>query len=352
METAGWQIAGWIVVAVTMFEIIATTMREGGGPISRRVLRLTWRATARLRRALHPQARALAGPFILAGTVAWWMAFLWVGFYLLNAGPHDAIVDASTRQPAGQLERIYFTGFNLATLGVGDYIPMTTTGRIIAVLTALGGFFAISFSVTYMLSVITALGRRKAFASRVRVLASDPQGLAIRALQHPEAASDALSELASALTQLDQDQLTYPMVQYFHSTDARHSPAGALALLDEGLTLLRYGVQELDDPLAFASGSCRRAMTRYLETLEGAFLSPTDTPPDEPDRARLSAAASLGSEAEWQRAVADLRRRRSLLRAAVEDDCWQWRHVVGDQPDADAPARERMQPDSQPPVRS
>src|ERR1700688_592041 len=105
------------------------------------------------------------GPLLLPGIVATLVALLILGYALLY-WPHlpaDFNVDKKAQSGRG-IEALYFSGITFTTLGYGDIAPRSTQMRLLALSEALTGFGFISLAVTYLISLTTALERKRAVA--------------------------------------------------------------------------------------------------------------------------------------------------------------------------------------------
>jgi len=61
----------------------------------------------------------------------------------------------------------------------------------------------------------------------------------------------------------------------------------AVVVLDESMTVLRFGVPDEDQPDAVLVENARSASQNYLETLNNAFIDPAERVPPPPDLDRL-----------------------------------------------------------------
>jgi hypothetical protein len=99
----------------------------------------------------------------------------------------------------------------------------------------------------------------------------------------------------------------------------------AVAVFDETLTVLRFGVPPEARPEPVLVQSARSATENYLETLNNAFIDPGDEAPPPPDLDRLRAAGiPTVPEREYADALADLEPRRRKLLGVVTADAWHW----------------------------
>src|ERR671939_410336 len=99
MRAVALELTGAVLIAVVLWDVLATTstLGEGAGPLTRRFLGGTWR----LLRGLHrrrgsglPRLLGNAGASLLALTVLIWVVAFWTGWSLVFAGS-GAVVRAS-----------------------------------------------------------------------------------------------------------------------------------------------------------------------------------------------------------------------------------------------------------------
>jgi hypothetical protein len=111
-----------------------------------------------------------------------------------------------------------------------------------------------------------------------------------------------LSSFTAQVTALTVQHKAYPILHYYHSQTAQSAAALAIAILDEALTLLCFGIPNERRPNPALLAGARASIDSYLQTLHGAFIEPADRTPPAPDLAE---------------------RRRKLL-GMVEADAWEW----------------------------
>lgn len=83
------------------------------------------------------------------------------------------LVDTLERGPISWIDRFYFAGYTMFTLGNGDFAPKQGVWRILTTVTAASGMLFITLSVTYVLSVLDAVTQKRSFASDVSGLGSN-----------------------------------------------------------------------------------------------------------------------------------------------------------------------------------
>lgn len=337
---------GMVVVGATLHDFLATVLTvTGGGPFTGRLNTGLWWLTLRIhRRWPSHQLLAWVGPMLAGLTLLVWAAMLWLGWTLLFSGPSFAVVDAKTGQPADLWSRVYYVGFTLTTLGMGDYVPGTRVAKAATVVASANGLLLFTMAITYIVPVVSAAAQKRSLAAYIATLGRGPVPILRRAWDGRtfEAAASHFVELAPMLTAITQQHLTYPILHYFHSHGRETALPVQLAVLDETLMLLQHGVAAEARPHTFALDPARRAMAHFLTTLDRAFIHPTDSPPPPVPLERLeeSGPPTVGAPA-YDSAVAAHADRRCLLLGLVDGDGWSWADVTGEASDSDLPRGER-----------
>src|SRR5690606_23751663 len=107
---------------------------------------------------------------LLMGTVVLWAFMLWAGWTLFFTVEDGAVLDSTSRAPATFVDRIYFAGFCLATLGTGDFVAGSSGWRLASVTCALSGLAALTLTMPYALSLISAATAKPQLALLIRCL--------------------------------------------------------------------------------------------------------------------------------------------------------------------------------------
>ncbi|ELZ06512.1 potassium channel family protein [Natrialba aegyptia] len=346
-------LAGLVVLAAVIIDLLWTTLwvDGGSGPLSGRLTTGVWHG---LRRATgdHPRALSLAGPIILALTLAMWIGLIWLGWTLLFAGGTTALVDSQTGDPATWAGRLYYVAYTMFTSGNGDYTPTSSVWELVSSFTTATGMAFVTLGVSYVLSVLGAVSEKRAFASDVTGLgerseafvrtswtgdaaASDydseidsrhPDGGRASEAQNPFSGLDLpLESLASQLSLLAEQHKSYPILHYYHSDQAMQASAVAVPIMDDALTLFRHGIPDEEQPNPTLIEDARTSVHRYLETLDTAFIDPAAEEPPAPelDRLREEGIPTVSDE-EFDAALEELSERRRKLLGVVRADAWEW----------------------------
>lgn len=340
--------AGAALLIFIFVDVILTTIHVGGGPITRLLVGRLWR----LARATHHRSRGshramgIAGLACVLLTVWLWVLGLWMGWWLVFMGDPHAVLDAQLRTPVGSVERLYFTGFTVFTLGNGELIPSGRFWQITTAIASFSGFFLVTFVVTYLMPVVQAASQHRALANRITAIGANPTE--ILASSFEEGAFDTLwRQLDSVLDQVStiaQQHRAYPVLHFFHPRDARSSAAVALARLNEALWIVELGlVDERTAPPISLVRQYRRLLDQFVISL-GIERHDDETSPPLPAFTLLTREGiELDETSAIREAFDDERvvRQRCLMHALVHAHGWPWDAVVGEEDASREEAEER-----------
>lgn len=325
METV-YLVVGVVLLVATLVDVLWTALWPDGaaGPLSRVFTTVIWRL-ARWVGKFWDRATSLAGPAVLAGTLVMWITLLWAGWVFLFASEHGSLIPLSGTEVTWT-GRIYFVAYSMFTMGNGDFSPAEGWWQIATSLTTATGMVIVTLSVTYVLSVVSAVAQKRAFAASVTGIGGRPEDFVIHAWNGRDFHSldVTLNSLSSQLAVLADQHKAFPVLHYFHAAERTDSPAVAVAVLDEALTIVDVGVPDVGrNGVTFRSA--RSSVDSYLSTLRSAYLSPADQAPPVPELEPLRAAGipTIDDREFQQRIDAFAERRRTLL-GVVRGDVWQW----------------------------
>ncbi len=324
---AALTVSGFFILVVLFLDVMWTTMGLGGGILTKR---FSFRLYLLLMKiyALHRSRLFISWiaviTLIMVFTV--WVGMLWLGWALVfSAGDH--VVQSQSLAPAGIPERIYFTGFTIFTLGSGDFKPQGAVYQILTALASLMGLFMITFGVTFLVPVVQAATQKRRVAVTIASLGQSGQGVLLNAWNGRDCSvlAQHLLSLMPSLSQLEQQHLTYPMLHYFHGGRRSESLGIGITVLDEALTILRYGLKDNGGLPEGIHNPARQVITQFLSTLKGNFIEPPqeDPPPPALDPLRSSGLPTLSDE-EFGRHLEGITERRRLLLALLRNEGWEW----------------------------
>jgi hypothetical protein len=312
-------IAGGILVLGIMFEVLWTAGAEGAGPLTKRIAHVQWLVL------LRGYRRTGSHGLLVAGGVGVFMSALvfWVH-------GDRIVIDAATRLPADTSELIYFTGYTIFTLGTGDFIPEGDLWQVLTPIASLTGLFVVTFSISYLVSIIQALTHKRQVAVRVSAMGTSGPTILQQMCtpQDTRGLSQHLTSLTADLATVQQRLLSYPVLHYMHASRRSMAIAPAVAALDEALSIVEHGLRGSVDIDRGVYRPVRQVITELLRTLESAFIEPASEEPPLPDLEPLRRAGFATVEpGELRARMAELDARRRLLLGWVRCDGWEWEQV-------------------------
>jgi hypothetical protein len=319
---------GISILVVAVVDILWTTLwvDGGSGPLASRLTTAVWYGLRKVG-STRSRALSLAGPLILILTLVTWVGLIWGGWTLIFAGSENALSPSHSDVPVTWTGRFYFVGYAMFTMGNGDFYTPTGIWQIAASLTTASGMLSVTMGVSYVLSVLGAVSNKRSFASSVSGMGADSETIVETAWQKDDFQGLKLpiNSLASQLDRLADQHKSYPILHYYHSEQAKNASAMGVAVFDETMTILRFGVPEEEQPNRVLIENARSASQNYLETLNNAFISPAEEAPPPPslDRLREKGVPTV-SDREFAEALDELTPRRRKLHGVVNADAWHW----------------------------
>lgn len=323
---------GVVIVAIAVADLYSTTLTFGGsGFLSGRVTRPIWKLLLRIhRRADNHKLLSSGGPLLLLLLFFMWFCLSWLGWFLIFSGDEMAVVQATTKTPASWIERVYFVGYTLTTVGYGDFAPEAPAWRLASTLAGLNGFFLITMSVTYFLPVISAVVEKRQIATVIASFGKSPSSLVDNSFERGEFQSlaEQLQELTWRIAGIAEKHMAYPVLHYFHPEDKNASLPVALVRLDEALSVIQHAFPELPHGNRHFRAT-QTVVDNFLNAIEGTMLArSTELPP-------LPQLDTIAALSQAQRGVDDVvygmrsQQRRGRLLAYVREDGWGWKDVQG-----------------------
>ena len=328
--------AGLALLALAFYDLVKTTLGQGGGPLTNRITATAWRlALAVHRRRPAHSLLTTAGIGAVLLVLVLWLTLVWGGWTLIFSAGESAVVWSETQRPATVAERSRFAAYSMVTLGMGDFEPEGGAWKLATALAAASGFSLLTLSLTYLTPLVGAATARRQLGLYVTALGSNPTGI-VRTAWDGESCRGLephLQNLTPMIALLAERHLTYPALHYFHARP-RAAAAIGIAALDEALTLLRDACPAARAPSPALVEPARRAITALLATVAEANAEAVPEPPPAPDTADLrGAGVPLVDGVELARRLASHRERRRLLAAFVASDGWSWQDVAAGRPE-------------------
>jgi hypothetical protein len=287
MGTFIYTAAGFVLLALISFDIYATVLHSSAryGPLGESLNRSVWRVTRavafRLTRANRHRLLNMVGPLLLPLLIVFYLVLLVLAFALvyLPHVPGGFVYGVENPEP-GWADAIYFSGITLTTVGYGDVMPRTTPLRFLALVESASGLIVISLAITYMLTVYSALERKRAVAVSLYHQAGEGADVAGYIAYHFVEGRfyglrDALRTVTRDLQGLHESHIDHPVIHYFHPVEVYKGTPRVLFLLLETCTVIRAALdreqnQDLRDypEVRTLDAGVRHVLTQLVESLD------------------------------------------------------------------------------------
>jgi hypothetical protein len=228
-------VLGAALIALALLDIFHTLWHPRGfGGGARSIFTVMWKLTRPLSRGAR--SSELSGPVAVMVTVAVWTVMTVLGWALIYL-PHlpDGFNYGTALDPqrsSDLLTAVYVSTVVVATLGLGDIAPATDWLRLILPLQALVGFVLLSATISWMLQLYPALGRRRALARRLSALTMT-RTREVVADGEVSVATALLNAVTEGVIQVQVDLMQYAESYFFREERPVNSfAATALVLLD------------------------------------------------------------------------------------------------------------------------
>ena len=314
---------GFVLLGVVSYDALSTTLvaSSPSGPLTERLGRGWWWLVRHLARGPHSLVLRWTGPLMMVFTVALWLLMLWAGWALIFAADPDSVLDATTRAPADGWSKVYFAAFSTFTLGVGDFVPSGAPWQVATSLATISGLALTTTAVTYFLPVVIAVTARRTQASSIARFGDTPQQIVIAGWHDGSfrfLASE-LNRLTAQILRTAERQLSYPILNYFHSEQREKDFRVQLRALDEAVTLLAHAVQPSYRPHPMVIDGVRHAsrqITRHISPSGAQTVDPIDLTP------LREAGVPTVDDASFTRDVASVTDHRRRVAAYSRESLW------------------------------
>lgn len=271
METF-YLILGVFLLLLVMFDFFYTTLSgSGAGFISESVSNIghttiSWFVHF-FGRGMYRYSGLLVN-FLVAAT---WMLMVWMALFLVFSSNPEAIVNSDGRM-ADNYERLYFTGYTLSTLGMGNFNPTTGFFEILTSSFSFFGFIFFTSSMTYFLSVSSAVINKRTLARSIYNLGNSPEKIVQKFLDLD--ASYCYNQFLVLQEMIDRhavNHLAYPVVHFYSHPNRDVCLSLNITRLDEAVTILLNS--EKGEELQNELRPLRSSLTHFLDYINTNFSS-------------------------------------------------------------------------------
>lgn len=321
---------GVIILVLVVTDILVSTLApRGTGFITERLRKGLWNFFFWLSRG-NGEKKVLnyAGMFTVSAWLFGWLLGMWVANVLLFLSDENSVLVTGTQMNASAMDKAYFVGYVLSTMGNGDLQPHGDGWRIYTSVLSFWGFIIITLGITYLVPVLSAEMKKRQASIYIHSLGTSPEDILLNAWNGKDFTllSKHFDMLSDFIMEQAQNHVAYPVLHNFHSHLRREALAINLVALDEALTILMLYMPDDIKPNKQEIYPLRFAITDYLATLVTAFIRPSG---NEPAPISLEQLREYGIPLKQKNThirmqTEKLRTRRKLLLGMLENDGWHW----------------------------
>lgn len=324
-----------LVVLVDIFKTIIYI--NGAGFLSSNVSKGIWRLFYRIAGGNGDrQILNLCGPIILLVFLFMWITLIWLGYSLIYISETTSVFDASTGDPASPLNKVYYVGYTLTSLGNGGYRAGSGTWQIISNIMGINSMIFISLGISYLLPVLQAVIDKRTLAVHIDNLGSTPEEIIKNGYNGEgfEPLYQRFSNLENLLIKHGERHLAYPILHYFHASKKAHAISLSLAVLDETISIQE--IYKIDDSSkSYHWHILRGALDNFYERLDCSFIIAAKEPPPFEYKTKLSDEFADKVMADPQLELSKIAERRKKVLGYIQNDGWTWEDVITPRKDID-----------------
>lgn len=320
---------GLILLLVTATDLINTSLSvRGAGFISKRLSKAIWSILLAINKKMgRRKILQIGGAVILVSILINWLLLIWISASLMFISDPDSLMNVETNSSTTVINKIFYTGYTLSTLGLGDMESTSDFWDVLTAILSFTGLILISIAITYLIPVVSAEIMKRKISVYINTLGGSAEeillnywdGKDFKELEQP------FISLIDSIILHGQNHKAYSVLHFFHSSDKKEAFVLNLTNLDEALTVLLHNIPADQRPSYNILIRLRKAISSYLITLPAAFITPgKKTPPVliltalENKGIRIISGEMVDLEYE------KLKTRRQLLLSLIKDDGWEW----------------------------
>lgn len=320
MAEIAYLISGAALLLFVSYDFFYTTLSaSGAAPLARGVSFMLQGLLLLLVRIFGRKAFSISGMLINLAVLTLWILLIWLGLFLVFSYHPEAIIN-SNGKVASTIERFYYTGYVLSTLGLGNFKPTTPFFEILTSGFSLFGFVFITTSMTYLVSVSSAVMHKRTLGLFIRNLGKRPDEVARYLLGVDSSFRyQQLIVLQQMIDRHSTNHQAYPVLHFYHTPTEGTSLSINLTVLDEAVSILLNSnklnnIEKELQPL-------RNSISNFLQHVEQKYGHKADAAPSI-NWSRLQLPEGVP---ESENTVEHpLRSRRKVLQSLLQSENWNW----------------------------
>ena len=324
-------IIGILLYFLIVLDILQTTLSmQGGGWFTSKFSHVFWKFFLFLS-GRNGKSRILsqAGFILLIKIVLIWVFFLCLSAFLVFYSQPGAIINSSTKLPADVWQILYYSGYSISTLGIGDYVASADIWRIVSIIYSFTGLILLTMSVTYFVPVLSAVIDQRKLGIKLSTLGSSPEEILLSGWNGKNFSrfTNNIDDLCDGIIEYSQQHRAYPVIHYFHNNKSKNAIILQLARLYEALLIISHEVKEEIRPESENLKPLFIAFENYFEVI--AEVTHIDLVKEDPPNSRTYKLSKreLLSETESKQYSEQILRNRRLFKTLVWQDGWNWEQL-------------------------
>ncbi|WP_298247808.1 potassium channel family protein [uncultured Christiangramia sp.] len=322
---------GLIIYIATVLDILQTTLSmQGGGWLTSRYSHFFWKLFLFLSgKNGKSKILAHAGYFLLIAIVLIWVMCLWLSLVCILYSQPGAIIDSTTKVAANIWQIIYYSGFTLSTLGMGDYVPSGDIWRVLTSIYSFTGLILLTMSVTYFIPVLSAVIDQRKLGITLGTLGSSPEEIVLTSWngKNFEPLISKVDALSDSIIKYSQQHRAYPVIHYFHNNKEKNAIILQLARLYEALLIISNQIDKDKRPEFQKIKPLLIAYENYFEVLsEVTHMTVEPSAPPVPSIKKLLD-AKLIINLSKNGFSGEIEHNRRTFMTLVQQDGWNWELV-------------------------
>ncbi len=319
---------GVVLYLSIVLDILQTTLSmQGGGWLTSKFSHLFWKFLLVIT-GRNGKSKILAhgGYFLLISIVLIWVLLLLLSLIIILYSHPGSIIDSTTRITANIWQIIYYSGFTLSTLGMGDYIPSGDIWRILTSIYSFTGLILLTMSVTYFIPVLSAVIDQRKLGIKLSTLGSSPEEIVLTSWSGNdfEALLKKVDDISDEIIKYSQQHRAYPVIHYFHNNKEKNAIILQLARLYEAMIIILNVIPEKKRPEYQRIKPLVIAYENYFEVLsEVTHMKLEKSGPPFPGIKKLMN-AELIIDSPKDSFSEQLEQNRRIFKTLVRQDGWDW----------------------------
>jgi len=330
-------ILGIVIYLLIVLDVIQTTLTlQGGGWLTSRFSHFFWKGFLNISgKDGSSKFLSHAGYILLIAIVIIWVFALWSSMVLILYSNPGSIIQSSTKATAGLWEVIYYSGFTLSTLGVGDFIAAGNYWRLLTTIYSFTGLILLTMSVTYFIPVLSAVIDQQKLGIKLSTLGSTPQEIVLNSWNKKDFSrlTNKIDDISDSIIKYSQHHRTYPVIHYFHNPNQSNNVVLQLARLYEALIILTHKIKKEKQPPLEDIRPLIVAFENYFKIIsEVTHINIKEKNPAKISVAILQAHGLVPATIEQKDIEEKFMKKRKFFKTLLLQDGWKWRQLEEKKP--------------------